>query len=347
MKPNSLHFDKRPTHTDKSLTQYLSREPIMKEITIRKAVASDFEAVVEMSEGIYSGHDYFPCVFHQWLDKPNRTIFVAQYGDKLIGLRAIHIVDEGRTFISQGLRIHPRFRGFGLSSRLIEAIHGYIRREYPNVCRERFTTKSDNIERLAIQKKYGDTGLFERDILAYYVFKDTVKKKTLDEAAENFDVQVKPCSRNFLHNCILDDSVANMFPGRTIIVDWEPFEALRSNIDCIFEEGDCVFSDRDTTDCSGDQLPKSFAHGRRSPRVNHMHWVASIYTKDPVMFQVHVVQQLKSAYEEIQGDFIFSTFHKQSHTKWGKKLLEENIGLKSVEFFRDFGLMMFERKFVK
>ena len=64
------------------------------------------------------------------------------------------------------------------------------------------------------------------------------------------------------------------------------------------------------------------------------------------MFQVHVVQQLKCAYQQLQGDFIFSTFHKESHTKWGRKLLEENIGLKPVEFFRDFGLMMFERKFV-
>ena len=319
----------------------------MKEISIRKAVATDFDAVLEMSEGIYSGHDYFPCVFHQWLAKPNRTIFVAQYGDKLVGLRAIHIVDEGKTFISQGLRIHPRFRGLGLSSRLIEAVHSFIRREYPRVCRERFTTKSDNIERLAIQKKYGDKGLFERDILAYYVSKETLKPQTLEEVAENFGLKVKPCTRSFLYNCILDDSVANMFPGRAIIVDWEPFEALRSNIDCILEDNDCLFSDRDAADCSGGQLPKSFAHGRRSPRVKHMHWVASIYTEDPVMFQVHVVQQLKSACEQVKGDFIFSTFHKERHTRWGKKLLEETIGLKPVEFFRDFGLMMFERKFVK
>ena len=155
----------------------------MKEITIRKAVASDFAAILEMSEGIYSGHDYFPCVFHQWLAKTNRTIFVAQYGDKLVGLRAVHIVDEGKTFISQGLRIHPRFRGLGLSTRLIDAIHQHIRREYPKVYRERFTTKSDNIERLAIQKKYGDTALCERDILAFYVNRESLKPHHLEEAS--------------------------------------------------------------------------------------------------------------------------------------------------------------------
>lgn len=342
-----MQSNKRPAQTTVFFSKGLSKGHLMKEITIRKAVATDFEAILEMSEGIYSGHDYFPCVFCAWLGKPNRIIFVAQYGDKLIGLRAIHVVDGGKTFISQGLRIHPKFRGLGLSSRLIEAIHHYIRREYPTVCRERFTTKSDNIERLAIQKKYGDTNLFERDILAYYVCKENLKPQTLHEVGDNFGLQVKPCTRSFLVNYILDDSVANVFPGRTIIVDWEPFEALRSNIDCIFEDDDCVFSDRDAADCSRGQLPKSFAHGRRSPRVKHMHWVASIYTEDPVMFQVHVVQQVKSAYQQVQGDFIFSTFHNERHTKWGKKLLEETVGLKPVEFFRDFGLMMFEHKFSK
>ena len=163
-----------------------------------------------MSQGIYDGHDYFPCVFHHWLKNLNRAIFIALCGDKPIGLRAIYVVDDGKTFISQGLRIHPKFRGLGLSPRLIEAIHGYIRCDYPGICRERFSTKPDNIERLAIQKKYGDTGLFERDILAYYAPKDTLNAQTLDEVAKSFALTVKPCPRNFLHDYILDDPVANV-----------------------------------------------------------------------------------------------------------------------------------------
>ena len=316
----------------------------MKEITIRKAVSADYEAILEMSEGIYNGHDYIPCVFHKWLTQPSREIFVAQLGEKLVGLRAIHIVDEGRTFISQGLRIHPRFRGYGLSSRLIAAIHEYVRREYPMVCRERFTTKSDNVERLAIQKKYGDTGLMERDILAFHVCKETLRRETLNELAENVGVKIKPCTKSFVHNHILKDSVANMFPARTIIVDWESFEALRANIDYFFENGDSLFSDRNADDCSRGQLPKSFAHGRRSPRTLYLHWIASIYTEDPVLFQAHLIQQLKSAHQQIEGDFIFSTFQKASHRNWGKNILEERIGLKPVRFF-DFGLIMFQRDF--
>ena len=85
-----------------------------------------------------------------------------------------------------------------------------MRCNYPSICRERFSTKSDNIERLAIQKKYGDIGLFERDILAYYAPKDTLNAQTLDEVAKSFAVTVKPYSRDFLHDYILDDPVANV-----------------------------------------------------------------------------------------------------------------------------------------
>lgn len=44
----------------------------------------------------------------------------------------------------------------------------------------------------------------------------------------------------------------------------------------------------------------------------------------------------------MEGDFIFFIFYKECYIKWGKKFLEEMIGLKLVEFFCDFGLMMFE-----
>lgn len=81
----------------------------MKEIVICKVVVSDFEVVLEMLEGIYDGYDYFFCVFYQWLKKLNCVIFIVLYGDKVIGLRVIYIVDDGRIFISQGLCIYFRF----------------------------------------------------------------------------------------------------------------------------------------------------------------------------------------------------------------------------------------------
>lgn len=315
----------------------------MKDIVVRTAKASDYEAVVEMSQGIYEGHDYFPCVFLQWLIKQNRAVFVAELDGKLIGLRALHIVDDGKTFISQGLRIHRNYRGKGLSSRLINAVHEYIRQHYPNVGRERFTTKSDNVERLALQKKYGDGMIHKQDILAFHVDKEISSPVTIEDVS---GIRLKHYSKADFGEVILDKAVANvLFKEGIHIIDWEPFDADRANLEDLVEDGDFMLADRSAGDYTHTRTPpKSFSHGRASPRVEHVHWVVSMYADDPYLFKAHVFEQLKKSRESIKGDFIFSTFHDSAYTSHIKHFLEDEIGLRAVEFF-DFGLMLFEKEF--
>ncbi|EDO48972.1 predicted protein [Nematostella vectensis] len=296
-----------------------------------------------MSQGIYSGHDYLPCIFIEWLNQPSRLIFVAEVGGKLVGLRAINIIDDGKTFISQGLRIHPDFRGLGLSSRLIAEVHDYIRKKYPSVVRERFTTKSDNIERLAIQKKQGDRAVLDQDILAYHIPKNFLGNISEHSTVQS-SIKLHPYSKQDTE-VILRESVANtLFQDNTLIIDWEPFEALRSNIDCIFQEWDCLFADRSASECRDGKWPKSFSHGRRSERVDCVHWVATIYTDDPVLFTAHVLRQLKAACGITRDKFVFSTFHRPDMTEHGKQLLTAGLSLQPVEFFT-FGLRLFEKEF--
>lgn len=317
----------------------------MKEITIRKAREDDFEAIVEMSKGIYDGHDYFLCVFHEWLQNSHRLIFVAECQEKVVGLRAINIVDDGKTFISQGLRIHPGFRGQGLSSRLISAVHDYIRNHFPSVYRERFTTKSDNIERLAIQKKHGDRAVLDQDILAFYVNKDDVPHDALDKEILELAIKLHPYTKNDASKVVFNEEVSNiLFQERTLIIDWEPFEALRTNIDYVFQDKDCLFADRSAVDYSRGELPKSLSHGRRSPRTDCIHWVTTIYTDDPLLYHAHLLQQLKCAINTINGPFIFSPFQSSSLTSKGQEVLQEVLHLKPVEFFT-FGLRLFEKEF--
>jgi len=317
----------------------------MKEIIVRKARPDDFEAIVEMSKGIYDGHDYFLCVFHEWLQSPHRLIFVAECLEKVVGLRAINIVDNGQTFISQGLRIHPDYRGQGLSSRLISAVHDYIRNFLPTVCRERFTTKSDNIERLAIQKKHGDRAVLDQDILAFYVNKDEVPHDVLEEELLELAIKLHPYSKDDAAEVVFSEEVSNvLFQERTLIIDWEPFEALQTNIDNVFQEFDCLFADRSTVEYNRGDLLKSFSHGRRSPRTDCIHWVSTIYTDDPLLYHAHLIQQLKCAINTINGPFIFSPFQSSSLTSKGQEVLQEILHLKPVEFFT-FGLRLFEKEF--
>lgn len=318
-------------------------EDIMKDIVVRKASASDCDAVVEMSQGIYSGHDYFPCVFLQWLKKKNRVVFVAELDGKVVGLRAIHIVDNGKTFISQSLRIHPSYRGKGFSSFLISAVHEYIRQHYPSILRERFTTKSDNVERLAIQKKYGDGMMLKKDILAFHVNEDFSLSLTLDATSS---IKLKHYNKAEFGDVILDTAVANvLFKEGVHIIDWEPFDADKANLNDLAEESDFLLADRGTEEFTNSGIPpKSFSHGRVSPRVEHSHWVVSIYADDPYLMKAHVYEQLKRSREFFKEKYIFSTFHDSTYSSQIKRFLEEEVSLMPVDFF-DFGLMLFEKKF--
>ena len=306
---------------------------IMLDLKLRRARPSDFYEVLEMSKGIYSGHDYLPSVFLKWLSDSNRAIFVAEVGGKAVGLRAIHIVDGGQTMISQALRIHPDFRGKALSSRLIDAVHEYVRLNHPSVCRERFTTKSDNVQRLAIQKKYGDKSILEQGILAFFV---KAKDRMFSSEA---GMIVGPCSKRRACELVLSVVAVNvLFPGKTLVIDWEPYEADASNVDDLFADGDAMFTDSE----SSARLPKSFSHGRPSPRAEHQHWVCTIYTDDPVLFRAHAARQLRAARETMAGDFIFSTFQNPNLNSDGREFLNQTLGLEAVDFFT-FGLILFER----
>ena len=44
---------------------------------VRQTTTSDFEAVMKISEGLYSGMDIIPSVFHEYVTDANRVFFVA------------------------------------------------------------------------------------------------------------------------------------------------------------------------------------------------------------------------------------------------------------------------------
>ena len=71
--------------------------------------------------------------------------------------------------------------------------------------------------------------LLEYDILSY-----RVEKKFYGEAgiSETSSVEIEICTREYFSEVILSDPVrAQLFPDNIIVVNWCPFEPLRSNID--------------------------------------------------------------------------------------------------------------------
>ena len=64
------------------------------ELTFRLAKARDFEEILKLSEGIYSGHDYLPFRYHAWMKSDNVVVMLAYLGENLVGLLLSNVVDE-------------------------------------------------------------------------------------------------------------------------------------------------------------------------------------------------------------------------------------------------------------
>ena len=135
------------------------------QLTFRLAQSGNFDAVVKLSEGIYDGHDYLPFKFHKWLQWDSFPVLLAYYGDKLVGLQACFVVDEGRTLIRRAERILAELRGQGLVPQQRKFARKYVSEHYSSLQRERCTVLVDMASSLD-QKK-----LLEYDILSLTMFK--------------------------------------------------------------------------------------------------------------------------------------------------------------------------------
>jgi len=300
-------------------------------LTFRVAQPGDHSDVVKMSEGIYSGNDYLPLKFHQWLQRENLTVLLGYSDDKLVGLQACFVVDEGRTYIRRAGRIQPELRGQGLGRQLRECARKHAIDHYPSLQRERFTTTFDNASSVDQRK------LLENDILSYQV-----QKKLSCQAAifTTNAVEIEMCSKEYFSSVILSSPMrGELFPANVIVVNWCPFEPLRSNIDYMLQESDEMFVDK----CGDDALPRSFSFGTFSPRVKFVQWLAAIYTRDPVLFEAHLLHQLKRAREVINGDFIFISFQDKSLTPTARKVMEEQLQLKEHDWYMKKTMKLFQR----
>jgi len=302
-------------------------------LTFRLAQSGDFDAVVKLSEGIYDGHDYLPFKFQKWLQRDNLAVLLAYSGDKLVGLQACFVVDEGRTFIRRAERILAGLRGQGLVRQLREFARKYVREHYPNVQRERFTTPAD----LA-------SSADQRELLKFEMLSYQVERKLPCEVAISARnaVEIEVCSKEYFSSIIFSSPVGGeLFPANVIVVSWCPLEPLRSNIDHILQESDEIFVEK----CAGDASPRSLSFGAFSPREKFQIWLATFYTKDSVLFEAHLLHQLKRACEVINGDFIFVvSFQDKSLTPSARKMMEEHLQLKEHDWFmRNKTMKVFDR----
>ena len=195
----------------------------------------------------------------------------------------------------------------------------FVRRQYPNVHREIFaSTACPSSAREITQMTIIRTSAVNRSLLA------------LNSLKVNFSDLIEPCTKEYLCDTIFSSPVAQkLFPANSIVLDWIPMEASRSNIDHFQHElgQDFYFA---VDKCGEDGIHRSVSFGALTPRVGCIDWTVTIYTIDRSLYEAQVIHQLQHAFNVIEGDFFISFTQDTSLSNRGRRLLREC--LPQVEF---------------
>ena len=125
-----------------------------------------------------------------------------------------------------------------------------------------------------------------------------------------------------------------LFPNNVIIVNSCPFAPLRSNIDCILQETDKI----SVEECA-DTIPTSISFGTFSPRTKFLHWLTSVCSDDPNLYEAHLRYQFRHA-----CDFVFMSFHDKSVSPLVNKFLEEELQLQVCDHYKNKTMKVYETK---
>jgi len=118
-----------------------SRKQKSAQVKIRKAKPSDKSPVLEISKKIWSGHDYLPQVWDDWLADKNARLIVATVNGKTVGVAHASLQTPHVAWL-EGVRVHEQYRRLGIAGKLNHALVQWARREGARVAR--LSTGSSN-----------------------------------------------------------------------------------------------------------------------------------------------------------------------------------------------------------
>ena len=305
------------------------------EPTFRLASPSDYDEIVKLSiEAISDGDDRLPFKYDRLMQMDNLYVMLAHCGEKLVGLAACCVVDNGRTAVPRVARMLPEFRGQGIFKRLQQAVTEFMERQCPRACQIRLTS---------YYQIPSMTKLVELDILSSYAKENTSGSHYLSTTSDS--IEIETCTKEYLCDVIFRSSEAQkLFPHNVLVLDFFPIEPLRSNIDYMQQERDLHFA---VDKCTDGSFPQSVSFGTLSPAVKTVYWNVTVYTSDPVLYEAHLSHQFKRACEVIKGDFIFGSHHDKSLTNHGRRVLEERLHLEIDEKVSKQRLILNETKNVQ
>ena len=170
---------------------------------------------------------------------------------------ACSIVDEGRTAIRRAARTLAEFPRQGVHKQLSQAMNEFIRRQYPSVCRVRFT---------GLQSLPAVTKLAQFDMLKCYVKKKNLRSHQFSTTYNS--ILIETCTKEYLCDVIFYSSVIHKLFHSFIFPELFPVEPKRSNIDYMQQECDLYFA---VEKCSDGAFSRSVSFGVLSRRVIYVY----------------------------------------------------------------------------
>jgi GNAT superfamily N-acetyltransferase len=127
-------------------------------LIVRRARASDKEAVVDFCSRIWEGWDYLPRVYDRWLRDPRGAFLVAELASRPVGTDKITVLSPGEIWL-EGLRVDPEARGWGVARAINRKAMEVIASLSPRTVR--FGTVADNLASRHMGEKDGFRLIFE------------------------------------------------------------------------------------------------------------------------------------------------------------------------------------------
>jgi len=131
----------------------LKRAPTVRKsgrVLIRKAKAADKAPILEISKNIWGGHDYLPAVWDDWLADKKGRLIVATVNGRTVGVAHASMQANYVAWL-EGVRVHEKYRGFGIAGKLNSALVEWARSRSARVARL-CTGSSNQASRNHLQK---------------------------------------------------------------------------------------------------------------------------------------------------------------------------------------------------
>ena len=309
-------------------------------VKFRLAAKTDLPDVLEMSEGVFGGIDYLPIEFLNYLRDPNRQILIAEIDGKPVGLRVLHIVDDGETVGCSCLRVHAKYRGQGIGRRIIKESRDFVKRNFQRVKFEKFSVSSEAVERLSIQKTSEDVLFHKSGLLKYFV---NINAEEFSRLASFIPTNMECVNKTEFENILSQEKLCGILFKGNYIAQWQPFKPLVSNIpNGLYKEGDSMFASY-----SEQSDVEALSHGRWSATASKCPQLFTVcYTLDKKLLKTHLAKQVQNAILQHPGEvFLFVCVVDTSLVECASQLLMNDLSLKKSA--EDFGayqyLFLFEK----